>query len=243
MDFNGVEPQVPPYPGHYDNLQRWQRRWNREWVTDAFIPGIRRAADSAERNWIYGGCKEKDKHGIEENKRNTEPSVAYMEYFIPGADKKGKRGFFRHALHRIVLLLRLEDLKVEYRDFKKWHQERQEARSKVIIEADMEDEGNAPGWKGKMTFTMDPKLYSQYRKSDTWFPFPTQDNIRWHWVNESGRGWGLHGRADSHWGPSEDRTCCLPFRCIHGVVRRNVKQTGRNASRCVCGLKADLADF
>ncbi|KAI1382446.1 hypothetical protein F4677DRAFT_440243 [Hypoxylon crocopeplum] len=240
MDFNGVESQVPPYPGHYDKLQHWQRRWNREWLADTFIPGCRRVADSAEQIWLRGGAKDKYKHVIEDNRRNTEPTIAYWEHYVPGADKKGKRGFFRHALHRIVLFLRLEDLKVEYRDFKKWRRERQEATSKVVIEADMEDEGNAPRWKGKMTFTMDPKLYSQYTESDTWFAFPTLDNIRWYCVKPSGRARCIRGRADGHWGPSKARTYCMPFRCVHGAIQRNVIAMGENVAWCECGLRDDF---
>ncbi|KAI6086044.1 hypothetical protein F4821DRAFT_139653 [Hypoxylon rubiginosum] len=240
MERSNVEP--PPYLDRYDKLQDWQKRWNREWLTDAVIPGVRMMTDRIERNWYYKSSKVKaeHKHKIDTNRRVTEPYIAHWGLFLPGADKKGKRGLFRRALHHITLFLHLEDLKVEYRDFRKWRQERREAANKVEIVVDMEDEGNAPRWKGKMSFTMDPKLYSQYTDTDTWFPFPTPDNIRWYWVKNADNEWILRAGANGRWGPSKVKQYCMPFRCMHGTIQRNVHEMEPGAAWCECRLREDF---
>ncbi|KAI1762277.1 hypothetical protein GGR53DRAFT_468470 [Hypoxylon sp. FL1150] len=240
MDLNGVGLQLPAYPGHYDQLQSWQRRWNREWVTEAVIPGSRMMVDRIERDWYYEGSKALNQHLIDENNRVVESKVARWELFLPGADKKGKRGLFRRALHHITLFLHLEQLKLDYQGFQRWRQERREAADKVEIEVDMEDEGDDPRWKGKMTFTMEPKLYAQYMDTDTWFPFPTSNNIRWYWVSKGGSRWRLRGAADGRWGPSTDIRYRMPFRCIHGDIQRNVIERGNNVEWCECRLRDDF---
>ncbi|KAI4862341.1 hypothetical protein F4820DRAFT_451085 [Hypoxylon rubiginosum] len=231
--------QVPPYPGQHCWLEDWHKRWNREWLTEAVIPSERRMADRNERNQYCGEAKNQ-KHIIDENKRTIEPGISHWDAFVPGADKEGKRGIFRRALRRIILLLRLEDLRVEYRDYKNWRQEKREVADKVVIEADMEDQGDEPQWKGNMTFTMDPKHFYKYMDTDTWFPFPTPDNIRWYWVEEDGQK-HLYGTREERWGPHRDRDYIrMPFRSIHGLVQRNTRLKVRGGVWCECRLRDDF---
>lgn len=238
-DHGDTESQVPPYPGPHCWLEDWHKRWNREWLTDAVIPSERRAADRAERDRYYEKAKNR-KPAMDEDKKTVESGIMHWDSFLPGVDKEGNKGFFRRALRRTILLLRLEDLRVEYRDYKKWREEKREVADKIIIEADMEDQGDDPQWKGKMTFTMDADRFYQHMDTDTWFPFPTSDNIRWYWVEADGRK-HLYGTREGRWGPHRDRDYVrMPFRSIHGLVQRNTRLKVRGGVWCECRLKDDF---
>lgn len=206
---------------------------------DAIIPEGRGRADLSERNYYYHFKHNKEKkHHYQKIRADVEVNIARWQLILPGSDKKGPRGLFRRAFRRIIILLHLEDLRIEYEDFKKWHQERREAAGNVVIVADMEDQGDDPKWKGKMTLTVRPEDYHQYMDTDTWFQFPSQDNIRWYWVKNEEAFWELYGYKDGRWGPSNFNAPCMPFRRVHGNCLRNVRMG--TELWCDCRLAEDF---
>ncbi|KAI0008483.1 hypothetical protein F4779DRAFT_641851 [Xylariaceae sp. FL0662B] len=190
-------------------LKPWQKRWNREWLAEAVIPDLRWQMNHRERH-----PEDMDGAEIKYCRDRSEELIAQMENMQPGVDKKGRSRRWRRACHRIFGSL--GDLKVRYDDFKQWRQERRDEAEMWRVRAVMEDRGDNPMWKAEMVFKIQPELYG--RLADSWFEFPSPDNIKWLWVTDPDGYRQLRGRAAEHWGPQKRADHCLPFRQNEGGV-------------------------
>ncbi|KAI1084468.1 hypothetical protein F5B20DRAFT_297656 [Whalleya microplaca] len=193
-------------------LQPWQKRWNKEWVSQAVIPDIRWRMDRIERR--KNGL---DHETIKYYRDNVENYALQVERMQPGSDKKGRCRGWRRACHR--MFGSLGDLKVGYDDFRKWRQERQDGTKLWEVRAVIEDQGEDPMWEGEIIFKIRPENYAKLKEN--WFNFPSPENIKWFWVTDPDGLRLLQGPAAEHWGPQRNSKNCLPFGRENGCVVKN----------------------
>ncbi|KAI0834148.1 hypothetical protein F5Y06DRAFT_300857 [Hypoxylon sp. FL0890] len=205
--------QPPPYsPG---TLKPWQRRWNREWLHDAWMVHCRRLLRAVQRD-----CKR-----TEHNKRHAR---AWFEEWVSRGRQSGatdeRDTFVRSKWQRIKerFFWRLED---EYDAFIQWRRDRKERHKLFKITAVMEDVGDNPKWRGEMTFKFTLEQWLEVENSRQWFGFPSPENIKWFWFKGPATAYDyLIPPSVEHWGPYFlDPTArpVIPFYQAQGRVIRN----------------------
>ncbi|KAI1171212.1 hypothetical protein F4777DRAFT_583147 [Nemania sp. FL0916] len=202
---------LPPIPSLTTSepaeLSEWQRRWNNEWLNEAYIPYIRRVQLLMER---IPNC--------EANLHLFHRAAAKQEANEPKERKDTNAMSARDTSYHVAVRMLASKAK---RLWGRWGKHRDKANKWQVV-AVMEEHGGAPRWTGEMKITFrDGALENAPRRP---IDLPSSEDIKWLWVTAPwGETW-LQGRPQTqHWGPFLRRDSCIPFVSMRGEVVRNCK--------------------
>ncbi|KAI0868190.1 hypothetical protein GGS24DRAFT_224932 [Hypoxylon argillaceum] len=207
-------------------LSSWQKRWNMEWLNEAYIPSLRRTnllmERSSNRDNTYNKgknipeCRDQFLSNAEAAGIVANPKSAVTQTRCPHGT--------RHLSWPIRMLA--SDTKGLWG---RWRKHRKDAKTWQVV-AVMEERGDTPRWRGEMRFTFQEEFFAKHAQATSineaeWIPFPSGEDIKWFWIRPPGGGrmW-LQGVEDAqHWGPLCRAESCIPFAMVNGRVVRDCR--------------------
>ncbi|KAF2972838.1 hypothetical protein GQX73_g794 [Xylaria multiplex] len=205
--------QAPP-PLHFYNAAKrptWERRQRQ--------PGLLRL--QRPKNWGEG-CTRKDIDVVEDSVSAS--ITAMIEAGVVSKEDAYKRTWLHRVVRRYTWPLQLAIL--EFKAFKKCWYEFKNKDELWRFTAVMEEQGENPRWQGEMTFTIQPRQYTQMVEAGQWIEFPSPENIKWFYAHPPGGVKKLYAKHQRHWGPNSTfLTASIPFGERDGRIVRHPKES------------------
>ncbi|KAI0903641.1 hypothetical protein F4823DRAFT_635436 [Ustulina deusta] len=224
----------PPYPidssqggsgptiAEPTGLSPWQKRWNMEWLNEAYIPYMRYTDLHMER---YPRCERKYKL-YQQTRPGTERFILNaIEAGIASPKSALTRTRWPHGTRYYAWLVRLLGCNTR-RLWGRWRKHRENAKTWQMVVV-MEEHGETPRWKGEMKLTFRDGFLDDYLNSPNpvpWVDFPSAQDIKWYSVRPPGGLEWLQGGQDARsWAPYLSPESCIPFVMVDGHVVRDCR--------------------
>ncbi|KAI0190864.1 hypothetical protein F4808DRAFT_465553 [Astrocystis sublimbata] len=183
VQMNRYVDQQPP------ELAPWQKRWNVEFETEARSPALERNLLMHRRmrkKQKSGGSRVTLTQGIIDilDLAYRELTTPMIEAGVLSKEYECKQTRFHRAMRRYAwpLLLFVRDVK----EFKRQWREFRERDKNFHLTVCMEEQGEYPRWKAKMTVTVDPAHWELMKQTGQWIDFPSPENVKWVQAHEPG---------------------------------------------------------
>lgn len=207
-------------------LNPWQRRWNMEWLSEAYIPYMHHSdllmERSSNRNKYHINYRE-----CQETRPGTEKFMANaIEAGIASPSSTLTRTRWPCGARSLTWPVRMlaSDTK---RLWRRWRKHRADAKRCQMVVV-MEEHGETPRWRGEMKLTFESDFLF-----DNWIPsdpkgfcvdFPSARDIKWYTMRSSlGKEWLQGGQDTWGWGPYPTALSCIPFVVVDGSVVRTCR--------------------
>ncbi|KAI6088277.1 hypothetical protein F4821DRAFT_234136 [Hypoxylon rubiginosum] len=226
-------------------MERWQMRWNREFLNNALLKMGHSQYCYLMRN-RHTGARRHTKREL--RSMRVECEALFSEGVRRGyIDRENifTRSRWDRARDRVLVLDPLKPLKKQYDGFREWRKEMKNRDREWRMTAVMEDVGDKPRWQAEMTFKTISEDLSKLVKQGKWFEFPTPENIKWWWIMEPDGHEFFTSPSLSHWGPSRRRPehgepqWCGPFGLVHGRVEQHPRRPKTGPLPKICILETD----
>lgn len=162
-------------------LSPWQRRWNTEWLNEAFIPHMRRNDLLMERPTR----RDKNHYSRKESRQSTNDFIlaAASEGLVSPKKAVTKTRALRGTRHITWPARKLaSDIKTIWG---RWRKHRGDTKHYKVV-AVMEDRADDPQWRGKMELTFrDKRSLLDFLNTDNrgkWINMPSHEDIKWYSV-------------------------------------------------------------
>ncbi|KAJ8133594.1 hypothetical protein O1611_g25 [Lasiodiplodia mahajangana] len=203
-------------------LNPWQKRWNKEWLNEAYIPYMRHKDLLAEfRPNPDASCDryQKTQQGTDQFVLDAINAGIASPKGAPARTRWGTRTrFFTWPVRMLS-----SDIKRLWGRWRK-HRGNSKAWQMVVV---MEEHGETPRWKGEMRFTFRDGFLDDYLNSPkpgNWINFPSAEDIKWYLVRgPNGMEWLQGGQDARTWAPKLTPESCIPFVLVNGHVVRDCR--------------------
>ncbi|KAI1169320.1 hypothetical protein F5B18DRAFT_594885 [Nemania serpens] len=201
-------------------LSPWQRRWNMEWLNEAYIPYMRHndllMERSSKRDKNYRRCQ-KTRPGTEKFMSNA------IEAGIASPKSTLTRTPWPCGTRHVTWPVRMLASHTR-RLWGRWRKHREEAKKcrMVIV---MEEHGETPRWKGELKLTFQDGFFFPGRmRPSNWIDIPSAQDVKWYLIrSRNGLEWLQGGQSSGSWAPNRAEESCIPFVMVNGSVARNCR--------------------
>ncbi|KAI3321843.1 hypothetical protein HD806DRAFT_523772 [Xylariaceae sp. AK1471] len=192
-------------------LSPWQKRWNMEWLNEAYIPYMRYNDLLMERFWNRDTAyylRKKTRPATEQFMLDAiEAGIASPKSALTRTRWPCGTGFFTWPVRMLASNTK--------RLWGRWRKHRENAKTWQMVA------------KGEMKLTFRDGVLHDYFNSPnppTWIDFPSARDIKWYWVRSScGVEWLQGGQDARSWAPDLAPESCIPFVIADGHVVRDCK--------------------
>ncbi|KAI0410093.1 hypothetical protein F4802DRAFT_592966 [Xylaria palmicola] len=200
-------------------LRPWQRRWNREWLHEAYIPQMRH--NHLVRQ-LQSNRDAKDYYLCQKALMGTEKFMST----IRDAGVIGPGTTLEPDVNGIMCFTWPVRMLASHagRLWRRWRKHREKAKKWQMVVV-MEEHGDTPRWKGEMRLTIEDDSLKDYLKTtnrEDWIVFPSPEDIKWYSVRApGGLEWLQGGQVAGSWAADPAPTSRIPFVVAGGRVTRN----------------------